>query len=152
MSDFPDIISTAIIDNKQDEFWRALPPEVSQLPQKDTMVITLPMLANEDGQLQKMMQACKLDAKDYNVVQMKESEPISWHQLRDTLKPGTVLLLGVLPEQLGISAQFYMFAPNRFSDCIWIAAPSLAQLEQQPDAKKQLWTTGLKPVFVDKTV
>jgi hypothetical protein len=152
MSDLPDIINTAIIDTAQDAFWQTLPLEVAQMQQKDTMIITVPMKAGEDAQLQKMMQACKLDVTDYNIVQVKESEPISWHQLRDALKPKVVILLGVLPQQLGISAALHMFAPNNFNECIWIAAPSLSQLEQQPDGKKQLWTSGLKPVFVDKTV
>lgn len=151
MTDFPDIIKTAIIGAELDSFWQKLPEDILRLSPVDTLVITLPLQANEEAQLQKMMQACKLDASAYNIVQVKENEPLSWHQLRDTLRPKVILLLGILPQQLGISAQFYMFSPNRFNECTWIASPSITMLEQQPDAKKQLWTAGLKPVFVDKT-
>jgi len=56
----------------------------------------------------------------------------------------------VHPKQLGISVLFRLFAPNHFNEKIFIAAPSLAEMEQQPDAKKQLWGQGLKPVFIDK--
>ncbi|RYD57878.1 MAG: hypothetical protein EOP56_06280 [Sphingobacteriales bacterium] len=152
MNDFPDIIKTGIIDSKQDAFWHALSHETSGLQPLDVLIITLPMQGSEEAQLQKMMQACKLDPSSYNIVQVKEAEPMPWHQLRDALQPKVILLLGILPQQLGIAAQFYMYSPNKFNDCVWIAAPSLAQLEQQSEAKKQLWNVGLKPVFVDKTL
>lgn len=152
MSDFPDIINTAIIDSSEDQLWADISAKVSGMQALDILVVSQPFAQGspEEVQLQKMMQACKLEAAAYNTIHIATEERLSWARLRDRLEPKYILLLGVLPQQLGIAALFHMFAPNRFNDRVWIAAPSLAALEQQPEAKKQLWLSGLKPVFVDK--
>lgn len=151
MSDFPNIIGSKIISSEYDAFWSEfkLPADLNE--QAPTLVLCTWHAAGsaEDVQLRKMMQACKLAETDYNIVQTEEGKAIAWHQLRDRLKPKYVILLGISPHQLGISATFHLYTPNRFNDCTWIAGPSLAELEQQPEAKKQLWLHGLKPAFVD---
>jgi hypothetical protein len=151
MTDFPNIIESKIISREFDALWEEL-----QLPgvineQAKTLVICTVYAAGgpEEAQLRKMMQACKLAETDYIVVQPEEGKPVAWHQLRDRLQPKYVLLLGVHPLQLGISALFHLYAPTRFNDTVWICGPSLQDMESQPDAKKQLWLNGLKPVFVD---
>ena len=55
-----------------------------------------------------------------------------------------------MPQQLGIAAMFRLNEPNRFNERIFIPTLSIPDLEKQPDAKKQLWLGGLKPVFADK--
>jgi hypothetical protein len=150
MSGIPDIIDSKIVGTEWDALWQ----DTGALPEAKLLVITAPYSPGsaEAVQLQKMMQACGLEAKDHYVVQLQSWEMKAWHSLRDAVKPEAVLVLGISPKQLGISVQFYLYAPNRFNDTIWIAAPSLSDMEQQPDAKKQLWQLGLKPVFVDKTI
>lgn len=98
----------------------------------------------------KMMQACQLNEGDYNILTLTENETVAWHSIRDSLHPQYVILLGIMPQLLGISALFSLFYPNRFNDCIFISGLSLQESEKQPEAKKQLWLNGLKPVFVDK--
>lgn len=151
MSEFPDIIKSDIINKEWDDFWNK--SVTNALPEKPVLVITSEFARDsaEELQLQKMMQACKLDSDQLNIIQFKQEDKLAWHQIRDNINPKIILLLGVMPEQLGISAMFQLYSPNRFNDRIWIAGLSLSELEKQPDAKKQLWLTGLKPVFVDKT-
>jgi hypothetical protein len=149
MSDIPDIIDTPIVTSNWDAFWQA-----GALPQPvDVLVVSQPYEAGskEETQLHKMLQACLLDLRQCHILHLTAEENIAWHQLRDAATPKAVLLLGIHPQQLGISAMFRLFTPNKFDDRIWVASPSLAELELQPDAKKQLWVNGLKPVFVDKS-
>jgi len=58
-----------------------------------------------------------------------------------------VILAGILPIQLGISAMFRLNEPNKYGDCIWIPTLALTELDKLPEMKKQLWNMGLKPVF-----
>jgi hypothetical protein len=153
MTDFPDIINTPVVDKKWDKLW----DELSGLPinanKVDVLILSLPYRdgSGDEVQLQKMLQACNLTPEQYHIIFINEGELVPWHKFRDTLRPGHILLLGILPEQLGISAMFRLFEPNRFNEVIWIPGLSLAQFEQQTDAKRQLWQNGLKPVFVDKS-
>lgn len=150
MSDLPNILETPVITNNWDIFWDAdnLPKQ-----QAEVLVITNPYAPGspEDTQLQKMLQACQLDMRECCIFAMHINVQAAWHRLRDAVAPKAILLLGVSPQQLGISAMFRLFSPNKFDERIWIASPSLTELEQQPEAKKQLWVNGLKPVFVDKS-
>ena len=151
MSELPDIIKSDIINKDWDIFWEH---SSAGFEEKPVLVISSSYErgTSEDIQLQKILQACALTTEQYNILQVNEGQHISWHQLRDLTKPKVVILLGVMPEQLGISAMFRLFVPNSFNERIWIAGLSLAELEKQPEAKKQLWGNGLKPVFVDKTI
>ena len=147
MSDLPNIIDTQVITNQWDIFW-----EANKLPEPiDVLVLTLPFEpgSKEETQLHKMLQACQLDLRQCYILHINNTEKIAWHQLRDAAKPKAVLTLGVHPQQLGINSLFRLYTPNKFDERIWIVAQSLDELEQQPEAKKQLWVNGLKPVFVD---
>ncbi|OSZ78487.1 hypothetical protein CAP35_09610 [Chitinophagaceae bacterium IBVUCB1] len=151
MQSTPDIIQSDIVKQQQDVYWQPLTDGVPAQPVK-LLVITTPLTVNsaEEAQLQKIIQACKLDATDYYIYTLEHAT--AWHQLRDRLQPQAVLLFGVLPQQLGISAMFGLYHPNRFDDAIWIPSISIAEMEKHPDTKKQLWVDGLKPVFIDKTI
>ena len=149
MEYLPNIINSPVVGTEHDMFWNELPPETGNLTPADTLVISISYEAgsSEEVQLQKILQACKLQQGDYNIVKIAETAALPWYKLRDALKPKTILLFGVTPQQLGITAMFRLFAPNHFNDCKWVASPSLTELEKQPEAKKQLWQYGLKPVF-----
>lgn len=149
MEYLPGIIISPVVGQENDGFWDALPPEISNLSPAGVVVISLSYQPGsaEEVQLQKILQACKLGTGSYNIVKVAGGETLPWYRLRDALLPKTVLLFGVMPQQLGISAMFRLFTPNSFNDCTWVASPSLTELETQPDAKKQLWQVGLKPIF-----
>jgi hypothetical protein len=151
MTDFPNIISSKIVGSEWNDLWKEFNSSAFSKT-ATTLVISTPYASGsaEEMQLQKMMQACKLTDSDYNVLQLEEGTQIAWHSLRDGLQPANILLLGVSPQQVGISAMFSLYYPNRFNDCVFIPGLSLQESEKQAEAKKQLWLNGLKPVFVDK--
>jgi hypothetical protein len=116
------------------------------------LVASTPFLPGsaEETQLKKMLQACQLREEDYHIVQFSDDMQIAWHALRDQLGVKSVLLLGVTPVQLGVSAQLMPHQLSRFNDCNWIVTDSLEVLIQRPEIKAHLWNYGLKPAFVDK--
>ena len=106
--------------------------------------------AEEQVQLRKMLDACKLKPEDYNIITLQADKMIAWHQLREKLDPKIVFLIGIAPLQLGISSLFRLNEPNSFNDRIFLPTISIREQEQFPDMKKQLWINGMKPIFVDK--
>lgn len=152
MSQVPDIIQSDIINQQWDDFWKSLPESLNiGNEQVNTLVITTTYETGsaEDIQLQKMMLACKFSTADYHIIQIPEGLNVAWHKIKAALQPKNVILLGVLPQQLGITILLRLFSANKFDGCIWIPGLSLADMEKQPDAKKELWVNGLKPIFVD---
>jgi hypothetical protein len=153
MKDIPIIIETDIISDEWNTFWDSLSETKGPLSPRKVLILSGPYQKDspEAQQLQKMMQACTLGEDQYNTIQLTEDEDIAWHQLQFHLKPAVILLLGILPSRLGVSALFRWNEPNRYDECIWIPTLSLSELEKDTATKKQLWLQALKPVFVDKT-
>lgn len=151
MTEVSNIIKTKIVGRQWDAFWNDI-PAASINAGNDVLVISQSFApgSSEETQLKKMLAACNLSDGQYNMLQINGNEQVAWHKLREAAQPKIIILLGILPEQLGISAMFHLYKPNRFNDCTWIAGLSLAELEKNPDAKRQLWQEGLKPVLVDK--
>lgn len=123
-----------------------------ELTPKPVMIISTPYQTGsaEETQLIKMLQACKLEPADYNIIQLPEDQVVSWHILRDQLDIRTIMLLGISPEQLGVSVQLMPHQVARFNDRNWIPTSSLPELMQYAEIKSHVWNYGLKPVFIDK--
>lgn len=151
MEGLPNIINTNIVNQDWDALWQDI-NKVENMVAKSVLVLSTPFKSGsaEDLQLQKMLQACKMTDEHYNTFQINENHKIAWHKLREHFNPKIVLLLGVTPEDLGISALFKFNEACYFNDVLWLATVSLSAMEQQPDLKVQLWNNGLKPIFVEK--
>jgi len=151
MNDFPDVLKTDIVTSDTDVFW-SLPDSISQLPPRNVFIASAPFLKEsaEEIQLKKMLMACQLQESDYHIVQFDEETNIPWHLLRDHLQAKSVLLLGVQPRQLGVSAQLMPHQLSRFNECNWIVTDRLEVLLERAEIKTHLWNYGLKPAFVDK--
>jgi len=151
MSDIPDIINTQIISSEYDIFWTSA-DEVQSLHSKPVLICSRPYTdgSAEEVQLKKMLQACQLTEQDYNVIQFEPDSRIAWHYLRDSLQVRSILLLGVTPDQLGVSAQLMPHQLSRFNNCNWIVTDTLETLLQRTEIKTHLWNYGLKPAFVEK--
>lgn len=148
------LINTPIVSSKYDILWEETTVTEGAERGKPVLIIVGGCTAEstEDAQLKKMLGACKLDAGQYNIIRLDEGAMVAWHQLREKLQPAIIFLIGVKPEQLGISAMFTLNAPNSFNDKTWLPTLSIQELEQNPEAKKQLWINGMKPVFVDQPI
>lgn len=144
------LISSKIIPATQNVFWDDLPEPWQQLTPLSCLAITTELAegsaANET--LLKMLSACKLSADQYHILTFNEGQNIAWHKLKTLLQPKQVILLGIHPQQLGIQALFRMHQPNSYNDCLFIPSLSLEELDASPQAKKDFWVNGLKPVFL----
>ena len=145
------IIKSNLVSAAYDPLWDDVTDLVKDAAPKPVLILVHEHdnIAAE-AQLLKMLEACKLVPYQYNIVQLGKDRKAAWHKLQELLDPRIVFLVGVHPSQLGISSLFRLNAPNHFNDRVWLPTVSLSELEQRPDMKKQLWTEGMKPVFVDK--
>lgn len=146
------IINTPVIPSDNDAFWEADERIMKDLSPNSVLVITSPISSNseEENLLKKILEACKLNTQDYNLIQLNEKQKISWHLLRDKLEVKTIILFGIELSQLGVNVQLMPHQTNRFNNCNWIPTASLDFIIKQPEIKAHLWNYGLKPVFVDK--
>lgn len=151
MTDFPKIFTTEIIDTETDIFWQENTVLPEGLSTAQTLIITQQYTtgSQEEIQLKKIMNACQLSEEDYNIIHLAADEKTAWHKLKEALHPQKVITFGIHPKKLGITALFRLNAPNHFDSATFIPTLSLTELEQQPQAKKDLWTNALKPLFVD---
>ena len=145
------IIKTDIVSPEYDILWDDISDVTKDAAPRDILILvnTFTPGSQESGQLQKMLEACKLATEKYNIIQLDADRMVAWYQLREKLDPKIIFLIGILPSQLGISSLFRLNAPNRFNDRTWLPTVSLTELEQNKALKQQLWTDGMKPVFVD---
>lgn len=151
MTDFPLIINTEIIDTETDVFWYNNSVSHEQVSPKNVLILSrkFDVQSAEQEQLNKILDACKLNGEMYNIVQLADDEQTAWHQLKNAAQPSVIILFGIHPSRLGISALFRLNGLNNFDNASWIPTLSLAELEQQPQAKKDLWAHALKPLFAD---
>ncbi len=153
MDNLPDIFNTPLVPEEINKFWEDAASVAGDMAPKDILVISCP-LGNEGrdkAQLLKMLQACKLEDYQYNLIELPADTLIAWYRLREQLKPRYILLVGIEPQQLGMSVIFMPHQVSRFDEAVWVFTWSVPQLEQYPDAKKHLWGYGLKPVFIDRS-
>jgi len=148
------IIKTDVVGAGFDVFWEEAIPGEHEAVQKPVLVIVADCAENTagDGQLQKMLEACKLTSQQYYILRISDGQKISWYRVREKINPKIVFLIGVLPVQLGIAALFRLNEANNFNDRLWLPTVSLQELDKNQELKKQLWTNGMKPLFIDRPV
>lgn len=150
ITDTMNIINTEIINTETDKFWHDGRNE--KITPYDLLIVCDKYNDNsaEHIQLSKIIDACKIAPDKFTIVQIDENKPLAWHKLKRTYTPQTVVLFGPHPGSLGISALLALHQPNHFDGCILIPALSLSALEQNAQAKKDLWLNALKPFVADK--
>lgn len=147
-------LKSDLLSTSYNAFWKDISDMIKDTSHKPVLIlaITYQPGSPEESQLQKMLHACTLTPEQYHIVKIDEGQLLAWHKLNELLQPQITILVGALPAQLGISALFRLNEPNNFNNCLFIPTLSLNELENLPEVKKQLWMSGLKPVFIDKTI
>lgn len=143
----PGIFNTPVVGADNDIFWED--SIAKGLTAKDTLVISTPFEAGsaEEIQLLKMLGACKLQAADYHILQLCTGERLAWHQLRESTKASKILLLGILPVQLGIAAMMVQHEVNHFNNAQWIPTIPLEHMLSNSALKQHLWANVLKHIY-----
>lgn len=94
----------------------------------------------------KVLGACELGLEDVAIVNWSHLPNKDYQALLDELKSKTVLLFNLTPIEFGLPLHFPPFQTQEFDHRTYLQAPSLASIEQDVTAKKQLWT-ALKKLF-----
>ncbi len=150
--EYANIINSEIIDNKYDVLWDDVSAIVSGSTRKPVLVLVNgcePGSADHE-QLLKMLSASSLTDDQYNIIHLSPESRVAWHRLRTFLDPRFIIMVGIYPVQLGISASFRLNEPNNFDDRIWLPTPDTSYLQENIEVKKQLWSNGLKFLFIEK--
>jgi hypothetical protein len=142
------IFSTPVIPATTDVFWE-LPESDVQLAGLRMLVISRPVAKGSPAEttLGKMMGACHLARDEFAVLELQPGQVLSWSLLRGQTSATHVLLLGVMPAELGIQAMFAFNRPNAFSGALFIPGLPLEGLLADGNSRKELWENGLKPAF-----
>jgi|GEM_PF-800051 len=153
-NDFPDIISSAIIPSQYDVEWQQLPPIFESIMPKPVLFLVQPLTPDSPDEkivIEKLIRGCGISEHEYNLL-FPEPGTVSWNKIREHCQPATVVLIGILPSQLGIDASFVLNEVNFFDHCIFIPTVSVAAMELNKAHKEQLWNKALKPVLKDKVI
>ena len=140
------LFSTKVIPSAADALW-ILPEGLPDFAGIALIIFSTPYTTSsaEEQTLAKMMTACRLSAAQYAVIQMQPEQRIAWQTLTASDAPRVILMLGISPAQLAISALFRFNHGNAFLGKTFIPSGTLAQIEQDATMKRELWTQGLKP-------
>lgn len=145
------IITSDILTTEYDIFWQDAGSYLEHLSPAPVLAITetLQPGSAEHTLLLKMLEACKLTPAQYNIVSVPAKSRVAWHKMCNALQPKVVLLLGMMPASLGVSALMKYCEYNHFDQAIWLPGPSAASMVQQPPVKIQYWNNALKPLFLE---
>jgi hypothetical protein len=94
----------------------------------------------------KVLGACELGLEDVAIVNWSHLLNKDYQALLNELQSKTVLLFNLTPIEFGLPLHFPPFQTQEFDQRTYLQAPSLASIEQDVTAKKQLWT-ALKKLF-----
>jgi hypothetical protein len=99
--------------------------------------------------LTKILEACRMNIGDVAIVNAA-TLPVSVAELRQQLKPASILLFGLEPTAIKLPINFPVFRLQTYDDCTYLAAPSLHLLVQLTEESKllksKLWVS-LKTLF-----
>jgi hypothetical protein len=146
------IIKSDIIGETINDFWKNDYDFSRYDSHKPVLVISLVYEKGsvEENAILKIVQACKLSDDSYQIMQLHSEDKLLWATIKERINAQAVILLGVHPQQLGISALFSLNDINHYASCVFIPALWVTQMEQEPELKRQLWTQALKPYFIDQ--
>jgi hypothetical protein len=142
------LLNTPVVPASVDAFWQD-PADLPAGPLR-LLVLTLPWEGNgssEEQTLMRMLAACRLEPGSFAIYHCDATRSLAWHKIREHCRPAALLLLGILPHQLGVSALFRPHEVNAFDGVSWIPTASLIELQQREELRKALWTNTLKPYF-----
>lgn len=98
--------------------------------------------------LAKVLAAANLNLdKDTLFAEIPPSEPVHFSGVLQHNKPAQVLVFGLSPAQIGLTAAIPPYRPVEFYGSTWLFADALSTLEPDKNLKGQLWAC-LKQMFL----
>ncbi len=146
-NNFLEILNTPIIHSSIDAFWET--KKAIELTEKVAVVFTRPIVSGSADELliTKMMTACGLKTEQYSLITIAENDSLAWHIVKEKTKAKKVLLFGISPRALGISALLPLNQINNFDAAQWLCTTTLSEVESTKGLKQHLWQNVFKPMF-----
>lgn len=92
--------------------------------------------------LTKILEACRMNIGDVAILNTATT-PVTIAELKQQLKPETILLFGLEPTAIRLPINFPVFRPQPYDECTYLSAPALGQLVQPSEEgrllKSKLW-------------
>ena len=93
-----------------------------------------------------ILNACKLTLEDVGLLNISSAPAISYKTISDSFKPGIVMMFGISPEAIQLPFVIPEFQRQSYHNQVYVAAPSLDDLENNKELKRKLWTV-LQQIF-----
>lgn len=90
--------------------------------------------------LTKIMSAVNTDLQeDTSILNLKETDSVSWSNLVKTTKPEKVIFFGIEPARIGLHLKLMKYQNNSWSDMKILASDSLEEIIADKYKKSMLW-------------
>lgn len=93
-----------------------------------------------------ILTACKLTLEDVGILNIATHPAITYKAISDTFTPRIVMMVGILPDAIQLPFVMPEFQRQSHNNQIYLAIPSLTELENSKDLKRKLWIV-LKQIF-----
>lgn len=108
----------------------------------DTAFVTDQQLTFLSG----ILNACKLTLEDIGLLNIASSPSVSYKKISDTFNPRIVIMFGISPDHIELPFVMPAFQRQSYNNQVYLAVPSLTDLENDRELKKKLWTV-LQQIF-----
>ena len=93
-----------------------------------------------------ILTACKLTLEDIGLINIATHPAIDYKTITESLSPRIVMLFGISPEAISLPFVMPVFQRQSFQNQVYVAVPTLGELENNKELKRKLWTV-LQQIF-----
>ncbi len=93
-----------------------------------------------------ILTACKLTLEDIGLLNIAATPVISYKIISNSFKPRIVIMFGISPDAIELPFVMPVFQRQSYNNQVYLAVPSLDELENNKDLKRKLWTV-LQQIF-----
>ena len=93
-----------------------------------------------------ILNACKLTLEDVGLLNISSYPAISYKKIAETFNPRIIIMFGVLPDTIQLPFVMPEFQRQSYNNQVYLAVPSLPELENNKELKRKLWT-ALQQIF-----
>lgn len=109
---------------------------------RDTTFVTDQQLTFLSG----ILTACNLTLEDIGLLNIATAPAISYKTVSDEFKARIVIMFGIASESIHLPFVMPAFQRQSYNNQVYLAVPSLNELENNKDLKRKLWTV-LQQIF-----
>ena len=93
-----------------------------------------------------ILAACKLTLEDVGLINIAAIPTISYKTILNSFKPRIVIMFGISPDVIELPFVIPLFQKQSYNNQVYLAVPSLNELENNKELKRNLWTV-LQQIF-----